>query len=108
MQPIEVVVPGGPERRAAFAQNPLSAPEFHGGGFGFEFFPFPALLLSQFLIQFVNFLMLLLSPCCPMMPFEEDGLYFSTHNCESSPSCEQNKERKSGVHYLKTLTCISS
>ena len=82
-------VPGGPDRRAALAQNPLSAPEPQGGGF--EFFTFPALLLllllSQFLIQLVNFLMLLLSPCCPMMAFDDAGLYFSTHNCEFSPSC---------------------
>ena len=32
-----VVVPGGPDKRAAFAQNPLSAPEFHGGGFDAPF-----------------------------------------------------------------------
>ena len=70
------------------AQNPLSAPEFHGGGFGFEFFPLLALLLSQALIQLVSFRMLLLSPCCPMIDLVEVGLYFSTHNSEDSPNCK--------------------
>lgn len=42
------VVPGGPDKRAALAQNPLSAPEFHGGGFDTPFLLGPELFLAQF------------------------------------------------------------
>lgn len=41
--------PGGPDKRAALAQNPLSAPEFHGGGLGAAFFR-PELFWCQLVI----------------------------------------------------------
>ncbi len=56
------ILPGGPDKRAAFAQNPLSAPEFHGGGFDAPFLLGPELFLAQFWIQVVSFRMLLESP----------------------------------------------
>ena len=36
----------------------------------------------QFLIHFINFFTLLLSPCCPMISFVDLGLYLSTNRAE--------------------------
>ena len=48
------------------------------------------LFFSQSLSQFISFLMLLLSPCWPIICFTARGRYLSTHNRLGSPAQKQN------------------